>query len=235
MNVSTNGANVSVTDPITNGNIQMNMGLNMNDPMNGNLNMNVNIGGMNGVQTNSSSTTTTTTTTTSSQTINGTTTNQSGSTTTQNNNGNVTVTTSGTPSGNVTFNSGATTGNANSTNSTVNTNSSNQNNSNNGYNGNNNCTKTLVDFNGFMKDLKSQSFEDDKMETIKLDLQKTCLTHAQAYQIIESLTFEENRFEIAKYLYARTLDKQLSEKGMLPLFTFDSTKMDWREFVRNYR
>jgi hypothetical protein len=235
MNVSTNGANVSVTDPTTNGNIQLNMGLNMNDPINGNLNMNVNIGGMNGVQTNSSSTTTTTTTTTSSQTINGTTTNQSGSTTTQNNNGNVNVTTSGTPSGNVTFNSGATTGNANSTNSTVNTNSSNQNNSNNGYNGNNNCTKTLVDFNGFMKDLKSQSFEDDKMETIKLDLQKTCLTHAQAYQIIESLTFEENRFEIAKYLYARTLDKQLSEKGMLPLFTFDSTKMDWREFVRNYR
>jgi len=137
------------------------------------------------------------------------------------------------PELNVTFNASTTTGNVNATNSTVNTNSSNQNTANNGYNGNKNCTKTLVDFNGFMKDLKSQSFEDDKMETIKLDLQKTCLTHTQAYQIIESLTFEDNRFEIAKFLFVRTLDKQISEKGMLPLFTFDSTKMDWREFVRN--
>jgi hypothetical protein len=70
------------------------------------------------------------------------------------------------------------------------------------------------------------------METIKLSLEKTCLTHTQSFEIVKSLTFEGNRFEIAKFLYVRTLDKQLSEKGILPLFTFDSTKMEWREFVR---
>jgi hypothetical protein len=94
------------------------------------------------------------------------------------------------------------------------------------------CKTTLSDFEGFFADLKSQTFEEDKLETITKDLMTKCLYHQQAYKIIESLTFEENRFEIAKFLYVRTLDKQLSEKGHLNLFTFDSTKMEWREFVR---
>ncbi|MFM7467747.1 MAG: DUF4476 domain-containing protein [Crocinitomicaceae bacterium] len=94
------------------------------------------------------------------------------------------------------------------------------------------CNTTLSDFDGFFADLKSQTFEDDKLETITKDLMTKCLYHQQAYKIIESLTFEENRFEIAKFLYVRTLDKQLSEKGHLNLFTFESTKMEWREFVR---
>jgi hypothetical protein len=220
-NLNNNGMNVTINDPVTNENIQMNLGLNMNgnelnDPiMNGNLNLNVNIGSTNGFQTNSSSTITTTST---SQTIN------SGSNIAQNNSGNVSNTT-GASSSNVNSNTSSQNGN-------ILVNSTSQNNLNSGYMGNLNCTKALTDFNGFMEDLNSHSFEDDKMETIKLSLEKTCLTHTQSFEIVKSLTFEGNRFEIAKFLYVRTLDKQLSEKGILPLFTFDSTKMEWREFVR---
>jgi hypothetical protein len=95
-----------------------------------------------------------------------------------------------------------------------------------------NCTRMLLDTDEFIADLKTQTFEDDRVEIIYKDLVKTCLTAAQVYKILETITFEATKYEVAQFLYFRTSDRQLLDKGMLPLFTFDSTKMDWREFVR---
>lgn len=227
-NINANGMNISVNDPITgeNVNVNVNVGFNTNgmnttvsDPMmNGNVNMNIDMNGM----PISNSTSTSTVTTTSSQTINGQTTFQAGSTTTQNNNGNVTITTSGTPNtnGNVNINSAQ---NINTTSTVVST-----------TNGSFiNCTRMLLDTDEFIADLKTQTFEDDRVEIIHKDLVKTCVTSAQVYKILETITFEATKYEVAQFLYFRTSDKQLLDKGILPLFTFDSTKMDWREFVRN--
>jgi hypothetical protein len=186
------------------------------DMLNGNVNLSINVNGnLNGSINESQTTQTTQTTITQSQTGSSSTNVISSQNQPNQNNS----------SANVSINN-----NQNSVNTSDNQNLNNQAN-----NSSINCTKTIGDFDGFMTDLKSQSFEDDKVETIKKDLFSSCVYHQQAYKIIETLTFEENRFEIAKFLYARTLDKQLSERGILPLFTFDSTKMDWREFVRNYR
>ena len=219
--VTNTSSNVSVGN--TPQNVQLSVGVNANglngaptDMLNGNVNLSINLNdNLNGSINEAQTTQATQTTLTQSQT---------GSSSTnvissqnqpiQNNN-----------SANVSLNN-----NQNSVNTSANPNFNNQVN-----NSNTNCTKTISDFEGFMTDLKSQSFEDDKVETIKKDLVSSCVYHQQAYKIIETLTFEDNRFEIAKFLFARTLDKQLSERGILPLFTFDSTKMDWREFVRNYR
>ena len=219
--VTNTSSNVSVGN--TPQNVQLNVGVNANglngaptDMLNGNVNLSINLNGnLNGSINESQTTQTTQTTITQSQTGSSSTNVISSQNQPNQNNS----------SANVTINN-----NQNSANTTANQNLNNQVN-----NSNTNCTKTIVDFDGFMIDLKSQSFEDDKVETIKKDLFSSCVYHQQAYKIIETLTFEENRFEIAKFLYARTLDKQLSERGILPLFTFDSTKMDWREFVRNYR
>ena len=253
MNVGMNGMNVSVNDPIYGENINMNLnvGINSNgttmtvaDPMmNGNINMNVDMYGM--PITNSTSTSTVTTT--SSETINGQTTYQSGSTTTQNINGNVTVTTTGTPNmnGNVNMNtnpntngnvtittSGNPTGNVNSTNNVASTQNTNTN-STVVTNGNFiNCTRMLLNTEEFIADLRSQSFEDDRVDIIYKDLVTTCVTSDQVYKILTTITFEETKYDVAKFLYFRTSDRQLLDKGMLPLFTFDSTKMDWREFIR---
>ena len=251
-NVNSNGMNVTVNDPISGENVNMNLNVGFNtngttmtvtDPLlNGNINMNVDMNGM------PISNSTSTVTTTSSQTINGQTTYQTGSTTTQNNNGNVTVTTTGTPdiNGNVNMNSNMNTnpnmnGNVNmnsnintSTNGNVNMNS-NQNTTTTTVvtNGNFiNCSRMLLDTDEFIADLKTQTFEDDRIDIIYKDLVKTCVTAAQVYKILELITFESSKYEVAQFLYFRTSDRQLLEKGMLPLFTFDSTKMDWREFVR---
>ena len=211
-NISTN---LSVNNPPQN--VQLNLGVNMNglnetstELLNGGVNMNISLnGGMNETQT-----TTTQTTTTITQS-------QSG---TISNNSNV-------AQNQPVLNSSPNANNQNNV-ATINTNSTINNQI---TNVNSNCARTIIDFDGFLADLKSQTFEDDKMETIKKDLISTCVYHQQAYNILETLTFEANRFEIAKFLYVRTLDRQLSERGILPLFTFDSTKMDWRDFVRNLR
>ena len=236
---NTNGTTMTVSDPM----------------MNGNINMNVDINGM--PITNSTSTSTVTTS--SSQTINGQTTSHFGSTTTQNNNGNVTVTTTGTPdmNGNVNMNTNpntngnvtvTTTGNP-SMNGNVNMNSNMNTSTNGNVNVNStqntntistvvtngtfiNCTRMLLAAEEFIADLKTQTFEDDRIDIIYKDLVNTCVTAAQVYKILELITFESSKYEVAQFLYFRTTERQILDKGMLPLFTFDSTKMDWREFVR---
>lgn len=210
-------SNVSVGN--TPQNVQLSIGMNTNgsngeptDMLNGNVNLSINLNGnLNG---SINETQTTQTTITQSQTV--TSSNNASSSQNQANLNN--------SSANISVNNNT----QNSNNSTTNQNFNDQ-------SVNSNCTKTIGDFEGFMKDLKTHSFEDDKIETIKKDLFSSCVYHQQAYKIIETLNFEDNRFEIAKFLYARTLDKQLSERGILPLFTFDSTKMEWREYLRNYR
>ena len=93
------------------------------------------------------------------------------------------------------------------------------------------CTKTLNDVVAFVEDINSMTFDDDKKELILKDLKNHCLTAAQTYKIMETLTFEADRLEIAKYLFDRMLDKE-NGKTLLPLFTFDSTKMEFREYMR---
>jgi hypothetical protein len=93
------------------------------------------------------------------------------------------------------------------------------------------CTKTLGDVSVFVEDINSMTFDDDKKELILKDLKNHCLTAAQTYKIMETLTFEADRLEIAKYLFDRMLDKE-NGRILLPLFTFDSSKMEFREYMR---
>lgn len=93
------------------------------------------------------------------------------------------------------------------------------------------CKNILNDGNAFVEDINSINFDADKMDLIKKDLRNHCLTASQAYKIIETLSFEADRFEIAKYLYDRMIDKD-NGKSLLPLFTFDSTKTEYREYIR---
>jgi hypothetical protein len=211
-----NNGNVTVTTtgtPNINGNVNMTTNMNTNPNTNGNV----------------------TVTTTGTPNMNG---NVNMNT---NPNGNVTVTTSGTPNmnGNVNMNTSSTMNgngngntNVNSTN-TINTSQNTNTTSTVVTNGNFiNCTRMLLNTDDFIADLKTQKFEDDRVEIIYKDLVNTCVTSAQVYKILETITFEATKYEVAQFLYFRTSDRQLLDKGMLPLFIYDSTKMDWREFVR---
>lgn len=93
------------------------------------------------------------------------------------------------------------------------------------------CTKTFTDLQDYLADLKSITFEEDKVETIKKDFVATCLMANQAVEIVKTLTFEANRFEIATYLYDRMFDKN-NGRLLTPLFTFEATKNDYRDYMR---
>lgn len=94
------------------------------------------------------------------------------------------------------------------------------------------CSKTFTDLQDYLADLKSITFEEDKVETIKKDFASTCLMANQAVEIVKTLTFEANRFEVATYLYDRMFDKN-NGRLLTPLFTFEATKNDYRDYMRN--
>ena len=213
---STNSSNQTSTNGTVNLNVGTN-GMNMNvvDPVTGQaINMNVNMnmtGGENtNVQSNSSTTVTTTSTTV-------TTSGQSNQT--------------GNPTNQTTTNLNSNTTNSNTAVNTTNTNSSN--NQVNSIKGSSkiNCSKVLSNFDNYVKQIKELSFESDQVEAIQKDLEFTCLTSSQAYKIVEILTFESNRLDIAKYLSDRMTNRDKAG-DLLPLFTFDSNKVEYKDYIR---
>lgn len=232
---TTGNATIPVnTSTNLNGGVNINMGLNgmnmtVTDPLSGqNVNMNMNVNGMNGTNStsssaNSSSQTTTTTITTSSQT-------SSNST-----NPNATITNSTNTAGNATIQTNTP---VNSNTQTITTSgNSNTSNPNQGMvtvirgTAKINCSKTLGNIDTYVKELKELSFETDKVEAIEKDLVNTCLTSVQSYKIVELLTFESNRLDIAKFLSDRMINRDKAGE-LLPLFTFDSNKVEYKEYIR---
>jgi len=223
MNVGTTGNSTSTTNQnSTNGTVNLNIGtngMNMNvvDPITGqginmNVNMNMNGVGNTNVQSNSSTTVTTTSTTVTSS-------GQSNQT--------------GNPNNQISSNLNA---NSNTSNSNTSMNSSNVNSSNNQVNSimgsaKINCSKVLSNFDNYVKQIKELSFESDQVEAIQKDLEFTCLTSSQAYKIVEILKFESNRLDIAKYLTDRMTNRDKAG-DLLPLFTFDSNKVEYKDYIR---
>jgi hypothetical protein len=93
------------------------------------------------------------------------------------------------------------------------------------------CQKTLVEAETILKEIKSLKFESDKLDLIRADLKNYCLSSSQAFKIVESLTYEADKLEISKYLFDRMLDKEMANV-LLTLFSFDSTKMEFKEYMR---
>ena len=96
------------------------------------------------------------------------------------------------------------------------------------------CRNVLGDGDQFVADLKDLNFDADRKDAIIGDLASFCLTASQAYKIIETLNYDSDRLEASKFLFERMIDK---DKGnvLLPLLTFDSSKMEYREHMRKFR
>jgi hypothetical protein len=221
LNVGTTGNNVNSSNQnSTNGTVNLNVGtngMNMNvvDPITGqaiNMNLNMNMNGVEttNIQSNSASSTTTTTTTVTS-TSSGT--NKPNSTSYQSNSNN-----------NNTVSTNASSNVVNTTSSTSQTNT---------IKGlaKIKCSKVLTNFDSYINQLKELNFESDQVEEIQKDLELTCLTSSQAYKIVEILTFESNRLDIAKFLSDRMINRDMAG-DLLPLFTFDSNKVEYKNYIR---
>lgn len=93
-----------------------------------------------------------------------------------------------------------------------------------------NCTKTMNRLEAFKLELQDQSFEEDRLEALKLAMNTTCLTTAQAEQLLDLFTFDENRLEAAKYLADRLTDRD-NAGALAKKLTFDSNKMEYRRYI----
>lgn len=93
-----------------------------------------------------------------------------------------------------------------------------------------NCTKTMNRLEAFKLELQDQSFEEDRLEALKLAMNTTCLTTAQAEQLLDLFTFDENRLEVAKYLADRLTDRD-NAGALAKKLTFDSNKMEYRRYI----
>ncbi|MFM7645016.1 MAG: DUF4476 domain-containing protein [Sphingomonadales bacterium] len=93
-----------------------------------------------------------------------------------------------------------------------------------------NCTKTMNRLEAFKAELKDQSFEEDRLEALQLEMKSTCLTTAQAEQLLDLFTFDENRLEVAKYLSDRLTDRD-NAGALAKKLTFDSNKMEYRRYL----
>jgi hypothetical protein len=93
-----------------------------------------------------------------------------------------------------------------------------------------NCTKTMNRLEAFKVELQDQSFEEDRLEVLQLAMKSTCLTTAQAEQLIDLFTFDENRLEVAKYLSDRLTDRD-NAGALAKKLTFDSSKMEYRRYI----
>lgn len=92
------------------------------------------------------------------------------------------------------------------------------------------CKNILENADKMAEDLKDLMMDEDRVTAIKLDLEKYCLTANQAYKLVETLNFEDNRLEAAKYLYDRMIDKDKANV-LFSLFNFDSSKIEFREYM----
>lgn len=93
-----------------------------------------------------------------------------------------------------------------------------------------NCTQTMNRLEAFKVELQDQSFEEDRLEALKLAMNKTCLTTAQAAQLLELFSFDENRLEAAKFLSDRLTDR-VNAGELAQKLTFDSSKMEYRRYI----
>ena len=92
------------------------------------------------------------------------------------------------------------------------------------------CKNTLTNSSVFIEDLKLQSFEDDRLDALKLALVNTCLYSADAEKIMDLFTFDANQLSAAKLLFDRLLDKDKAS-SLTKHITFDSTKMEFRNYI----
>lgn len=87
------------------------------------------------------------------------------------------------------------------------------------------------EFNTVKEQISKEWFENNRLKSAKVIIDKSNLTTQQVKELMYLFTFENNRLEIAKYAYCKTVDQrnyfQLNEA-----LTFNSSKDDLARFLR---
>ncbi len=83
---------------------------------------------------------------------------------------------------------------------------------------------------GLLKESREKTFESERMRLLKERVEGTCLISSQVAALMETLDYEDNRLELAKYAYERTFDQENYEEVSSAL-NFEVTRQELEEFL----
>ena len=102
------------------------------------------------------------------------------------------------------------------------------------YDNNNSLAMTNNDFAQAKESLRREWFENTRLETAKQIIDRNYFTSQQVREMVLLFTFENNRLDIAKYAYGKTVDK--GNYFMLnDAFTFNNNKEALKEYIRQHQ
>lgn len=104
-----------------------------------------------------------------------------------------------------------------------------------GYNGNNQGNyygnvMNNANFNAFLQVVKNTKFADDKVSVIKQQLRNVMATSEQVKSLLEALTYDKDRVEVAKYSYSKCVDP-VNYFVVYPAFQFQSSAQELRDYI----
>lgn len=102
------------------------------------------------------------------------------------------------------------------------------------YNDNYSRAMTSIDFAQAKETLRREWFENSRLETAKQIIDQNYFTSQQVKEMVLLFTFENNRLDIAKYAYGKTVDKG-NYFIMTDAFTFNNNKEKLTEYIREYK
>lgn len=96
------------------------------------------------------------------------------------------------------------------------------------------CTTAISNevFQNELKKINAHDFDEAKKEATKKLLLGKCFTTVQVKEILEALSFEEDKLELAKKAFPQVIDKQ-NYGAIKSVFEFDSAKEELDLFIQN--
>ncbi|MGI9527831.1 MAG: DUF4476 domain-containing protein [Weeksellaceae bacterium] len=95
-------------------------------------------------------------------------------------------------------------------------------------------TMNQTSFNRFMSTLKKESFDEGKIRLIESTAKDIYFTAEQIKEMISLFSFDDNKLDIAKKLYAQCVDKY-NYYLVNEAFSFSSTKEKLQDYIRKIR
>jgi len=97
--------------------------------------------------------------------------------------------------------------------------------------GHGNNVMNARDFDQVKQSLRKEWFENNRLTSVKFILDKNNVTTVQVKELMSLFTFENNKLELAKYAYRKTVD-QKSYYQVMDALTFSSSKDELARFIR---
>ena len=102
------------------------------------------------------------------------------------------------------------------------------------YNDNYSRAMNTIDFTQAKESLRREWFENTRLTAAKQIIDRNYFTSQQVKEMLLLFTFENNRLDIAKYAYGKTVDKG-NYFIVNDAFTFNGNKEALKDYIREYK